>query len=595
MADALRQLLAEFIVSIDPQGELAKGHAKIDALKAASAALEEKLRGLGKAGSGAAATLDQAFAKVAAKARQNLEAINAAQLGGRANADPFAALGALRQGPQFGPGRAEFDAQIAGGVQFGPTRRELDAYAGSLQGKLALGYQAAQRAAEQFNGSGRRILDTFMSLRAGVAALGAGALVNFSAQLVNTVGGIGEAAAKLGVTTDEMQRLDVLAKQNATSVEAMGTAFRALAKSATDPTKDSAAAFAKLGVDTKTNGELKSRQDLFFETAGALADVSNETERAALAQQLFGRSGLELLPLLSQGRAGLEAQRAALAQMAVVSPAAIKAADEFGDRWEIVKTELLAKVAPLLTDIVIPAFEKFVDIIVTLTEKGTKFVREVSGTRLLLVGLGAAAWAYAPAAAAAAAATGGWATMLGGLAVSAGRAGMAVARVALPLLLLEDVFAFFDGAENTGVGRVMKWLFGEDEGRKIQQAANDILSAIKEIFGLIRGDGAGPALQRLGSDITQAAEFAGKDLLGPKAPGELSFTDRQNAAAASLSFGALGPGMAMLPPSMMRQDNRRQSVTVNVGSAAEVQGAVAGAQRAMGRDAAADAAAVGAP
>lgn len=595
MADALRQLLAEFIVSIDPQGELAKGHAKIDALKAASAALEEKLKGLGKAGAGAAAGLEAAFAKVAAKAQSNIAAINAAQLGGRQDANPFAALGALRSGPQLGPGRAEFEAQIAGGVQFGPTRQTLDAYAGTLRGRVALAYQSASRAAEQFNGSGRRILDTVSSVRAGVAALGAGALVNFSAQLVNTVGGIGEAAAKLGVTTDEMQRLDVLAKQNATSVEAMGTAFRTLAKSAADPTKDSAAAFEKLGVDTKTNGELKSRQDLFFETAGALADVSNETERAAMAQQLFGRSGLELLPLLSQGRAGLDAQREALSRMAVVSPAAIKAADDFGDRWEIVKTELLAKVAPLLTDVVIPAFEKFVGVIVKLADVGTKFVSSISGGRVAIVALGAAAMAYWPAASAAAAATGGWAAALSGLALSAGRAVMAVARVALPLLLLEDVFAWMDGAENTGVGRLMKLIFGEDEGQKIQQAARDVLNAIKELWDFVTGKGIGPALSRIGTDITQAAEFVGKDLFGSETKGELSFTERQNAAAASLSFGALGPGAGLMPGGAQVQDNRTQSVTVHVGSAAEVQGAVAGAQRGMGRDAAADAAAVGAP
>jgi hypothetical protein len=582
MADALRQLLAEFFVNIDPQGQLAKGHAEVDRLKLAAEQLEKKLLGLGKAGQQGLGTLEAAFARAGAMAQRNLLAINAKQLagGGRDNGDAFAQLGAFAQ---VGPGRREFDAQ----------RAQAEAYAGSLRGRLAAAYGAANAASERFKLSGRGVWETLTSVRAGVAALGVGAAANFAAGLVNQVGGIGEAAAQLGVTTDEMQRLDVLAKQNATSVQALGTAFRTLAKSAADPTKDSTAAFAKLGVETKSNGELKSRQDLFFETAGALADVTNETERAALAQQLFGRSGLELLPLLSQGRAGLEAQRSALAQMAVVSPAAIKAADEFGDRWEIVKTELLAKVAPLLTDIVIPAFEKFTSIVVTLTDVSVKFVREVGAGKLILTALGGAALIYAPAAAAAAAATGGWAAAMGGLALSAGRALVAVARVALPLLLLEDVFSFFDGAENTGVGRLMTWLFGEDGGRGIQQAAQDILQAVKEIFGLVRGDGAGPALQRLGKDITEASEFAGKDLLGPKNPGELSFTDRQNAAAASLSFGALGPGMAMLPGMGVVTDNRTQTVQVNVGSTAEVAGAVSGAQQAMGRDAAADLAAVG--
>jgi hypothetical protein len=567
---ALRSLLAEFIVSIDPGGELAKGHERIDALKAASAALEAKLRDLTKAARPAAAAVSDVFAKAQASVGNFLGAQNAKAFSGRANDDGFAALGALRPGgPQLGPTREHFEA----------NRKEAEAYANSLRGRLGAAFQSASRSADTFRGSGGRLLGLFTDLRAGLLAFGAGAAVRFAAGLVDDIGNLGEAASKLGVATDELQRLDVLAKQNATSVEAIGTAFRTLAKNAADPTKDSAAAFKRLGVTTKTaDGQLKTRQDLFFETAGALSEVSNETQRAAMAQELFGRSGLELLPLLSQGRAGLEAQREALAKLPVVSQSAIEAADKLGDRWEVVKARLLARLAPLLENIVIPAFEKFLDLVETFSAGLEKFAKQTNFGGVALTGLALAAAALLPQLSLLVSLGGGWIRTLGGMAVAAGRAAISFARMALPFIFLEDVFTFFDGGDSL-TGRLMAWIFGEDGGAGIQQAARDLLAALKELWDFVTGKGIGPALSQLGKDLSEATMFAGKDLAAAGFGG-----------AITNPFGPSPAGPAQLGGGT---DARTQNVTVNVGSTAEVAGAVAGATQGLGRDSAANLAAVG--
>jgi hypothetical protein len=575
MADALRQLIAEFLVSVDPGGELAKGHERIDALKAAAAGLEARLKALGEAAKPAARSFTDAFAKAQASVGDFLNLQNVKQFGGRDDANPFAAAGLQRSGPLLGPGREARDAGLA------EQQRAAEAYANSLRGRLSSAFAAASRGADGFRGSGARLLDTLTSLQTGLVALGAGAALRFTAGLVNAVGNLGEASAQLGVTTDEFQRLDVLAKQNATSVQALGTAFRTLAKAAADPTKESAAAFKKLGVQTKgADGELKSRQALFFDTAGALAEVSNETERAALAQQLFGRSGLELLPLLSQGRAGLEGQRAALERMALVSPAAIKAADEFGDRWEIIKTELLAKVAPLLEKVVIPAFTKFLDVTLAFVDGLEKFIKQTDFAQAGIVALGFAAATLGPQMAVMVTLGGGVTRVFGGMALAAGRAAVAFARVALPLLFLEDVATFFSGGDSL-TGRLMSWLFGEDAGAGIQKAAQDLLAALKELWDFVTGKGIGPALTQLGKDLSEAGGFFANDV--------------GQAFASAFEPSAGGPfGNAQLNlPVPGINDYRQQSVTVNVGSTGEVAGAVAGAQQGLGRSPAAELAAAG--
>ena len=60
-----------------------------------------------------------------------------------------------------------------------------------------------------------------------------------------------------------------------------------------------ALAYQQLGVSvTDSNGELRSNQDIFWDVLEALSQVTNETERDALAQQLLGKGARELAPLI---------------------------------------------------------------------------------------------------------------------------------------------------------------------------------------------------------------------------------------------------------------------------------------------------------
>jgi TP901 family phage tail tape measure protein len=69
-----------------------------------------------------------------------------------------------------------------------------------------------------------------------------------------------------------------------------------------DTAGPTAGAFKQLGVSiTDASGNLRSRQDVFNEAITALGKISNETERDALAMTIFGKSAMELNPLISAG------------------------------------------------------------------------------------------------------------------------------------------------------------------------------------------------------------------------------------------------------------------------------------------------------
>ena len=58
-------------------------------------------------------------------------------------------------------------------------------------------------------------------------------------------------------------------------------------------------AFGTLGVKvSKNNGDLRSANDVYFEVIDALGQVRNETERDALAMQIFGEEAQKLNPLI---------------------------------------------------------------------------------------------------------------------------------------------------------------------------------------------------------------------------------------------------------------------------------------------------------
>ena len=58
-------------------------------------------------------------------------------------------------------------------------------------------------------------------------------------------------------------------------------------------------AFQELGVSiTDASGQLRDRQEVFYEVIDALGRIENVTERDAVAMDIFGRSAQELNPLI---------------------------------------------------------------------------------------------------------------------------------------------------------------------------------------------------------------------------------------------------------------------------------------------------------
>lgn len=118
-----------------------------------------------------------------------------------------------------------------------------------------------------------------------------------------------KAAQRTGTTVEAFQALRFTAEVAGANVTELETGLRRMATTADQASrgaKASAEAYSRLGISVKdANGELKDNDALLLEIAEGLKNTQNDTVRMAIANQIFGRSGSKLLPILNKGAAGI--------------------------------------------------------------------------------------------------------------------------------------------------------------------------------------------------------------------------------------------------------------------------------------------------
>ncbi len=146
-----------------------------------------------------------------------------------------------------------------------------------------------------------------------------------------------------GMSAGSLQAYQYAAELVDTSLEtltgSMAKNVRSMS-SAQSGTGKMADAYKALGVSvTDSNGNLRDSETVYWEAIDALGSVSNETERDALAMQLFGKSAQELNPLIEQGSSGIAALTDEAERMgAVMSEESLAALGKFDDSVQRLKS-----------------------------------------------------------------------------------------------------------------------------------------------------------------------------------------------------------------------------------------------------------------
>lgn len=210
-------------------------------------------------------------------------------------------------------------------------------------------------------------LKTFGSLatKAGalLSAAGAGAatgILALSKSYADAGSAIDDMSQRTGVAVKFISELRYAAQMSGTSIETCETAIVAMSKALYGADEESKAAVKTLSDLGLSIGDLKGKSpdQAFLTIADALSKVEDPSRRTALAMKVFGKSGTDLIPMLSGGRAGIEelmksAEKLGITMTAEDAAAAAKlgdALDELQMAIGGVKNAIGAAVAGELTD-----------------------------------------------------------------------------------------------------------------------------------------------------------------------------------------------------------------------------------------------------
>lgn len=176
--------------------------------------------------------------------------------------------------------------------------------------RLAKDMQDAKGAVTSAMGS---IEKTVGIARTALGALGVGLSVNYFKNFVTGAIGAQDELAKMsqrvGVSVERLAGLEHAAGMSGTSLGSVEKALKTVSSGLVDADRGLKGAqenFDALGVSIyDTNGQLKSADAVMIEVADQFALLEDGTQKTALATKVFGKAGLELIPMLNEGSAGL--------------------------------------------------------------------------------------------------------------------------------------------------------------------------------------------------------------------------------------------------------------------------------------------------
>ncbi|MFA5991818.1 MAG: hypothetical protein WC794_06265, partial [Candidatus Doudnabacteria bacterium] len=180
----------------------------------------------------------------------------------------------------------------------------------------------------------------FQKLGLKMAAVG-GAMIGSLGLLVNKYAEAGDEIAKMakrtGFGAESLSELKYAAEMSGASLTDLEGATKKMSKSIVDASEGSASMienFEYLNLSVEALREL-TPEEQFWAIANAMSELEDQTLQASIAQDIFGGSGTNLLPLLAESKDNIAALRQEAHDLNMVySEESATAAEQFQDSKE---------------------------------------------------------------------------------------------------------------------------------------------------------------------------------------------------------------------------------------------------------------------
>lgn len=244
------------------------------------------------------------------------------------------------------------------------TLFDLAAKIGLDSSEFEKGIDNAERSGKSL---GEKLSSSFDKIKKAAAIALSGAVIKKGIDtimdLANATSAAGDKIDKqsqaLGLSRKAYQEWDYILGQNGASIDSLGVSMKTLNSLVLDAAaggKESKIAFSKLGVSIHEL-ETMSMEDQFEAVVRAFQRMPEGAKKSALAVQIFGRNGMELLPLLNQSETSIDELRKRAEELGIImsddavdaSVAYNDAMDDLNRTFNGLKYSLGAKLLPTFT------------------------------------------------------------------------------------------------------------------------------------------------------------------------------------------------------------------------------------------------------
>lgn len=187
---------------------------------------------------------------------------------------------------------------------------------------------------------------TLMIPFAGIYEIG-----RFAKATIDSADALNDLSNITGVAVERLSAWKLAAEQSGTSIESVAKALGKSSKYMVEHGDN----LRKMGLDGKT------AEEVMIKLAGVISKLpADDPRRVALAMEVMGKSAAELLPLLSNGAAGLKEMVRQGEEFSPVTKKMAEESDRFNDQLNLMKTRMSAGASVIMGEM-LPSVNKFLE------------------------------------------------------------------------------------------------------------------------------------------------------------------------------------------------------------------------------------------
>lgn len=254
--------------------------------------------------------------------------------------------------------------------------------------RVNLGLDAAQfsRGARQAQSTMERLGRNMQRVGAAISAVGAGIALAVRGQ-INAMDEMAKASQRIGVPVEALSQLQHAAELSGVSMSTLQGSLQRLSRNMVERAAD----FAALGISVRdASGNMRPTVDVLQDVADRLSAMPEGAERTALAMDLMGRAGAEMIPLLAGGGNAIRDMMAEADRLGLtISTQTAQAAERFNDnllRLQRTITGLWRQISAALIPVLEGITQTLVDLsarFAGLTEQQQQWAAAIAGITIV--------------------------------------------------------------------------------------------------------------------------------------------------------------------------------------------------------------------